>query len=95
MPPKEYWPLIRDICNQYGILLIIDEVICGFGRTGKMFATEYLNVEPDLITMAKGLTSGYLPLGAVGCTDRVMEPVEIFNHPVSYTHLLLSPHTFQ
>lgn len=84
MPPKEYWPLIRDICNQYGILLIIDEVICGFGRTGKMFATEYLNVEPDLITMAKGLTSGYLPLGAVGCTDRVMEPVEIFNHLHTY-----------
>jgi len=67
-------PIIRDICDRYGILLIIDEVICGFGRTGKMFATEHLNVKADMITMAKGLTSGYVPLGAVGCTDQVMEP---------------------
>ncbi len=84
MPPPEYWPLVQEICSRYGILLIIDEVICGFGRTGKMFATEHLQIEPDLITMAKGLTSGYLPLGAVGCTDRVMEPVEIFNHLHTY-----------
>lgn len=83
-PPADYWPIIRDICDQYGILLIIDEVICGFGRTGTMFATEQFDLKPDLITMAKGLTSGYLPLGAVGCTDAVMEPIEILNHLHTY-----------
>mgnify|MGYP001085366824 FL=1 len=83
-PPAGYWPVIRDICDRYGILLIIDEVICGFGRTGKMFATEHLGVKPDMITMAKGLTSGYVPLGAVGCTDQVMEPIEVLNHLHTY-----------
>jgi len=89
-PPKEYWPMVRGICNKYGILLIIDEVICGFGRTGKMFGVEHFAIQPDLLTMAKGISSGYVPLGAVGCTDRVMEPVENFlhlhtygNHPVA------------
>jgi adenosylmethionine-8-amino-7-oxononanoate aminotransferase len=83
-PPKEYWPIIREICDKYGILLIIDEVICGFGRTGKMFATEHFAVQPDIMTMAKGITSGYVPLGAVGVTDAVMEPIEVFNHLHTY-----------
>jgi adenosylmethionine-8-amino-7-oxononanoate aminotransferase len=83
-PPKEYWPIIREICDKFGILLIIDEVICGFGRTGKMFATEHFDVQPDIITMAKGITSGYVPLGAVGATDAVMEPIEVFNHLHTY-----------
>ncbi len=83
-PPKEYWPIIRGICDKFGILLIIDEVICGFGRTGKMFATEHFDVQPDIITMAKGITSGYVPLGAVGVTDEVMQPIEVFNHLHTY-----------
>ena len=83
-PPAEYWPIIREICGRYGILLIIDEVICGFGRTGRMFATEHFDLRPDLVTMAKGLTSGYLPLGAVGCTDNVMAPIEVLNHLHTY-----------
>jgi adenosylmethionine-8-amino-7-oxononanoate aminotransferase len=89
-PPPEYWPIIRNMCNRYGILLIIDEVICGFGRTGKMFGLNHFEVLPDLMTMAKGLSSGYVPLGAVGCTDAVVEPIETLmhlhtygNHPVS------------
>jgi adenosylmethionine-8-amino-7-oxononanoate aminotransferase len=89
-PPKEYWKIVREICNAYGVLLIIDEVICGFGRTGKWFGVDHFDVKPDMITMAKGITSGYVPLGSVGCTDTVMEPIEIFehlhtygNHPVS------------
>jgi adenosylmethionine-8-amino-7-oxononanoate aminotransferase len=89
-PPKEYWEILRKICSDYGILLIIDEVICGFGRTGKWFGVEHFNIQPDILTMAKGITSGYVPLGAVGCTDQVMEPIEILqhlhtygNHPVS------------
>jgi len=83
-PPKEYWPIIREICDKFGILLIIDEVICGFGRTGKMFATEHFEVQPDIMTMAKGVTSGYVPLGAVGVTDAVMAPIEVFNHLHTY-----------
>jgi len=83
-PPAEYWPLIREICDRYGILLVMDEVICGFGRTGLMFATEHFGVQPDIITMAKGLTSGYVPLGAVGCSKQVTEPVELLNHLHTY-----------
>jgi putrescine aminotransferase len=83
-PPQEYWPIIREICDKFGILLIIDEVICGFGRTGKMFATEHFDVQPDIMTMAKGITSGYVPLGAVGATDDVMAPIEVFNHLHTY-----------
>lgn len=83
-PPPEYWPLIREICDEYGILLVIDEVICGFGRTGRMFAIEHFDITPDIMTMAKGLTSGYVPLGAVGCSARVMEPVEMLNHLHTY-----------
>lgn len=89
-PPKEYWKIIRDICDRYGILLIIDEVICGFGRTGKWFGIDHFDIQPDIMTMAKGISSGYVPLGAAGCTDEVMEPIEVFqhlhtygNHPVS------------
>ncbi len=89
-PPPEYWPIVQEICSKYGILLIIDEVICGFGRTGKMFGIEHFGIQPDLLTMAKGLTSGYIPLSAVGCSDAVMKPIENFlhlhtygNHPVA------------
>ncbi len=64
IPPDEYFPKLRQICDDYGLLLILDEVITGFGRTGKMFACEHWDVQPDIITLAKGLTSGYLPLGA-------------------------------
>ncbi len=83
-PPKEYWTIIREICSKYGIVLIIDEVICGFGRTGKWFGVEHFGIEPDIITMAKGISSGYVPLGAIGCTDRVWEPIEIFQHLHTY-----------
>lgn len=89
-PPREYWAIVRSICDAYGIVLIIDEVICGFGRTAKWFGVEHFAIQPDIITMAKGISSGYIPLGGVGCTDGVIEPVEIFqhlhtygNHPVS------------
>jgi putrescine aminotransferase len=83
-PPPEYWPIVREICSRYDILLIIDEVICGFGRTGKMFAIEHFGIQPDLMTMAKGISSGYIPLGAAACADRVMEPIEHFMHLHTY-----------
>ncbi len=65
VPPDDYWPRLRQICDRHGILLIADEVMSGFGRTGKWFAVDHWHVEPDMITVAKGLTSGYLPLGGV------------------------------
>ncbi len=71
VPPDEYLPKLRQICDDYGLLLILDEVITGFGRTGKMFACEHWDVQPDLITLAKGLTSGYLPLGACVASTKV------------------------
>jgi putrescine aminotransferase len=73
IPPATYWPEVQRICRQYGILLVSDEVICGFGRTGNWFGCETLNFEPDLITFAKGVTSGYQPLGGVMVGDRVAE----------------------
>jgi len=85
-PPKEYWKIVREICDRYGIFLISDEVICGFGRTGKWFGIDHFDIQPDMITMAKGISSGYIPLGGVGVTDVVMEPIEIFHHLHTYSN---------
>ena len=71
VPPPEYWPVVRDICNRHDILLIADEVITGFGRTGESFAVNHWDVVPDMITMAKGLSSGYASLGAVGVSTKI------------------------
>ena len=71
IPPDSYWPEIQRICDDYGILLITDEVICGFGRLGEWFGADYYGVKPDLMTFAKAVTSGYLPLGGVMVSDRV------------------------
>lgn len=73
IPPKTYWPEIQRICDKYGILLICDEVICGFGRLGKWFGSQLLGCQPDLMTFAKGVTSGYIPLGGVVIGKRVAE----------------------
>lgn len=73
VPPDDYWPGIREVCDRYDVLLVADEVITGFGRTGRMFAMDHWGVVPDLVQMSKGLTSGYAPLGAVGIADRVAE----------------------
>ena len=76
VPPDEYWPRVREICDKYGILLISDEVMSGFGRTGKWFAVDNWDVTPDIITMAKGITSGYVPLGAVVVSERIAKHFE-------------------
>ncbi len=73
IPPETYWPEVQRICRKHDVLLIVDEVICGFGRTGHMFASEHYGLEPDLMTLAKGMTSGYLPLSAAMVGDRVAE----------------------
>jgi putrescine aminotransferase len=73
MPPDSYWPEIQRICRAHDILLIADEVICGFGRLGTMFGSTSYGIEPDLMTTAKGITSGYIPLSALFVGDRVAE----------------------
>lgn len=69
--PADYWPRLRQICDKYGILLIADEVMSGFGRTGKWFGVDHFNVVPDVICMAKGITSGYIPLGGIIVSDKI------------------------
>jgi len=76
VPPPTYFPRLREICDRHGVLLIADEVITGFGRTGKWFALGHWGVEPDLMSFAKGITSGYLPLGGVMISKRIHEAIE-------------------
>jgi putrescine aminotransferase len=88
IPPATYWPEIKRICTKYGILLIADEVITGFGRTGQWFASDYYDLEPDLLVMAKGMSSGYLPIGGVMVADRVARVIVDggdFNHGFTYS----------
>ena len=72
-PPKEYFPIVREICDRYGVLMILDEVITGFGRTGTMFGCEHWEVVPDIMTLAKGMSSAYVPCGATATTSAVYE----------------------
>ena len=89
VPPDGYMQRLREICDRNGVLLIADEVMSGFGRTGKWFAVENWNVVPDLITMAKGLTSGYVPLGAIAISKRIMEALD---EQMLYAGLTYSAH---
>ncbi len=88
VPPETYWPEIQRICRKYDLLLVADEVICGFGRTGHWFASEPFRIEPDFMTLAKGITSGYLPLSAAMVGDRVADALfdsGDFNHGYTYS----------
>lgn len=89
IPPASYWPEVQRICRKYDILLMLDEVITGYGRTGEWFAAQAMGIEPDTITTAKGLTSGYLPLSALLVSDRIadvlMEKGEEFYHGYTYS----------
>jgi adenosylmethionine-8-amino-7-oxononanoate aminotransferase len=76
VPPPTYFPRLREICDRHGVLLIADEVITGFGRTGKWFALGHWGIEPDLMSFAKGVTSGYLPLGGVLVSKRIHQAIE-------------------
>jgi len=73
IPPESYWPRVEAICRKHGILLVCDEVICGFGRLGSWFGFQHFGVRPDMVSMAKGLSSGYLPISAVGVADHIVE----------------------
>ncbi|MCU9836169.1 aspartate aminotransferase family protein [Ruegeria sp. WL0004] len=85
--PDTYWPEIQRICDKYGILLIADEVICGFGRTGNWFGCETLGIRPHIMTVAKGMSSGYVPIGASIICDEVAEVIgqDEFNHGYTYS----------
>ncbi len=84
-PPPGYFQRVREICDEHGVLLVADEVICGFGRLGDWFGTTRYGIEPDMMTMAKGLTSAYAPLGALVASEKVAEP--FFAEPTSmFTH---------
>ena len=89
IPPVTYWPEIQQICKKYGILLIADEVICGFGRLGEWFGSDYFDIEADFMPIAKGLSSGYLPIGGLMVGDRVADTVinkgSDFNHGFTYS----------
>jgi putrescine aminotransferase len=89
IPPATYWPEIQRICEKYGILLIADEVICGFGRTGNWFGSETFGMRPDFMSIAKGLSSGYLPIGGVLVSDRVADVLKQqggdINHGYTYS----------
>ncbi len=89
VPPESYWPEIQRICDKYGILLVSDEVICGFGRTGHWFGCERFGFRPDLMTFAKGVTSGYVPLGGVMVGERIAKVLidkgGDFNHGYTYS----------
>lgn len=86
IPPSTYWPEIQRICDKYDILLIADEVICGFGRTGKWFASETLNIRPHIMTIAKGLSSGYAPIGASLVCDEVADVINNCEFAHGYTY---------
>ncbi len=88
IPPQTYWPKIKEILARYDILFVADEVICGFGRTGEWFGTDYYDLKPDLMTIAKGLTSGYIPMGGVIVRDEVAKVISEggdFNHGFTYS----------
>ena len=89
VPPVNYWKSVRKLCDKYNILLCVDEVICGFGRLGEWFGSQFYKIEPDIITFAKGVTSGYLPLSGIGInkkiTDVIIEKGGEFFHGYTYS----------
>jgi taurine--2-oxoglutarate transaminase len=89
IPPDDYWPHMREICDKYGILLISDEVMSGWGRTGEWFAVDNWDVTPDIITTAKGITSGYVPLGAVIVREKI---AKYFDDHVLFAGLTYNGH---
>ena len=87
-PPKEYWPIIREICSKYDVLLVADEIMTGMGRTGKPFCTQHWNVTPDIICSAKALSGGYTPVGAMIVSKKIAETIRdgsgAFQHGHTY-----------
>jgi len=89
IPPRSYWTKIEAICRKYGVLLVCDEVICGFGRLGTWFGFQHFGIKPDIVSMAKGISSGYLPISAVGVAHHIVETLRdaggAFIHGYTYS----------
>jgi adenosylmethionine-8-amino-7-oxononanoate aminotransferase len=86
VPPDDYWPRVRAICDKYDVLLIADEIITGFGRTGHMWGLDNWQVLPDMMTIAKGITSGYLPLGGVMMSEKIGDVLNGLPKPTAWMH---------
>ena len=86
VPPDDYFPLVREICDRYDVLLILDEVITGFGRTGMMFGQHQWNLRPDIMSFAKGITSGYIPLGGIQISDAIREVIDTATPQDTWMH---------
>jgi adenosylmethionine-8-amino-7-oxononanoate aminotransferase len=86
IPPADYFPRVKEICDRHNVLLIADEVITGFGRTGRWFGLEHYGVEPDIMQFAKGITSGYIPLGGIGVSDRVRDVINSVPAAMRWMH---------
>jgi adenosylmethionine-8-amino-7-oxononanoate aminotransferase len=86
VPQDDYFPRIREICDKYEVLLVADEVITGFGRTGTMFALDHWGVQPDLIQFAKAITSGYFPLGGIGISDEIADTMDASGKPFMHAY---------
>jgi adenosylmethionine-8-amino-7-oxononanoate aminotransferase len=86
VPPDDYWPRIREICDRHRVLLIADEVITGFGRTGEWFGLSRYGIEPDIVTFAKGITSGYFPLGGIGVSDAIAQAIDSAPEEQTWMH---------
>jgi len=91
VPPPNYWPLIREVCDQYGVLLIADEIVTGFGRSGSMFGVRGWGVKPDIICLAKGISSGYIPLGATAFNERIERA---FKKNTDFTGAIMHGYTY-
>ncbi len=85
-PQDDYFPRIREICDKYDVLLVADEVITGFGRTGKMFALEHWGIEPDIVQFAKAITSGYFPFGGIGVSDAIADAMDASSEPFMHAY---------
>jgi len=86
VPPDDYFPLVRAICDKYEVLFIADEVITGFGRTGEWFGLKHWNVKPDILSFAKAITSGYAPLGGIQISDEIRATMESAADTEAYMH---------
>jgi len=87
-PPDGYWQAVRQVCDEHGVLIVADEVMTGFGRTGRWFASEHFGLEPDIMTLAKGAASGYFPLGVCAMAGHVAAPLleRGFTHGLTFSH---------
>jgi adenosylmethionine-8-amino-7-oxononanoate aminotransferase len=90
IPPDDYWPRIRNICDRYGVLLIVDEVLVGFGRTGKWWGIDHWYIQPDILVTSKGAAGGYFPLGFIAANGKDVEQIRQtlgdFNHGGTFSH---------